>query len=267
MMETNQIKVEVPLMADLVAQGSPPEYLYWVGSAGAFDDRYKHVSRAFVKLLTHLSTSYAVLGTEESSSGDVARRAGNEMLFQMQALMNIEIFEGYGVQKILTCDPHAYNTFRNEYPDLGGNYEVIHHTRFIREQMAAGKLRIPGGAFADHRITYHDPCYLGRANGEYNAPRQVLDSFSAAKTEMKRNRSFALCCGAGGGQMFKEAEEGDKEVFMERTEEALETGADIIATACPYCMVMMTDGLKYKNREDAVKNYDIAELVVLALGL
>jgi Fe-S oxidoreductase len=266
-METNQIKVEVPLMADRVAQGEPPEYLYWVGSAGAFDDRYKHVSKAFVKLLAYLRTSYAVLGTEESSSGDVARRAGNEMLFQMQALMNIEIFEGYGVKKILTCDPHAYNTFKNEYPDLGGHYEVMHHTQFIHQQMLAGRLKIPAAAFADKRITYHDPCYLGRANGEYNAPRQILEVFSAGKKEMKRHKSFALCCGAGGGQMFKEAEKGDKEVFIERTEEALETGADIIVTACPYCMVMMTDGLKYKNREDAIKNYDIAELVVLALGL
>ena len=266
-METNPIKVEVPLFAERVAQDSPPEYLYWVGSAGAFDDRYKNVSRAFVKLLSHLGTSYAVLGTEESSSGDVARRAGNEMLFQMQALMNIEIFEAYGVVKILTCDPHAYNTFLNEYPDLGGDYEVLHHTRFISDRIADGELRIPAGALRDHKITYHDPCYLGRANGEYNAPREILDAFSAGKKEMKRNRSFALCCGAGGGQMFKEAEKGDKEVFIERTEDALETGADIIATACPYCMVMMTDGLKYKNREETIKNYDIAELVVLALGL
>ncbi len=266
-MEGNQIKVEVPLMADRVAQGEQPEYLLWVGSAGAFDDRYKHVSRSFVKLLTYLGTSYAVLGTEESSSGDVARRAGNEMLFQMQALMNIEIFEAYGVLKILTCDPHAYNTFKNEYPDLGGNYEVIHHTRFISDRITDGELKIPAGALEDHKITYHDPCYLGRANEEYNAPRQILEAFSAGKREMKRNRSFALCCGAGGGQMFKEAEQGDKEVFMERTEDALETGADIIATACPYCMVMMTDGLKYKNREEMIKNYDIAELVVLALGL
>ena len=266
-MEGNQIKVEVPLMADYAARVEVPEYLFWVGSAGAFDDRYKHVSRAFVKLLSHLGTSYAVLGTEESSSGDIARRAGNEMLFQMQALMNIEIFEAYGVLKILTCDPHAYNTFKNEYPDLGGNYEVIHHTRFISDRIADGELKIPAGALEDHKITYHDPCYLGRANREYNAPRQILEAFSAGKREMKRNRSFALCCGAGGGQMFKEAEQGDKEVFMERTEDALETGADIIATACPYCMVMMTDGLKYKNREEMIKNYDIAELVVLALGL
>ena len=266
-METRQKKVEVPVFADCLAKGGKPEYLFWVGSAGAFDDRYKHVSRAVAKLLDYLGTSYAVLGREESSSGDVARRAGNEMLFQMQALMNIEIFEGYEVKKILTCDPHAYNTFKNEYPDLGGNYEVIHHTQFLRDRMEDGSLKIPGGALGERKITYHDPCYLGRANKEYSAPRQVLESFAAGKAEMKRNRSFALCCGAGGGQMFKEAEEGEREVFIERTEEALDTGADIIATACPYCMVMMTDGLKYKNKEEEVKNYDIAELVVLALGL
>lgn len=266
-METKHRKIKVPVLGDLTAQDKQPEYLLWVGSAGAFDDRYKHVSRAFVKILDYLGTSYAVLGTEESSTGDVARRAGNEMLFQMQALMNIEIFKGYEVKKIFTCDPHAYNTFRNEYPDLGGSYEVIHHTQFLRDRISDGTLEIPPGSLADRTITFHDPCYLGRANKEYKAPRQVLDAFSATKREMGRNMSFALCCGAGGGQMFKEAEKGDKEVFIERTEEALETGADIIATACPYCMVMMTDGLKYKNKEDKVKAYDIAELVSQALDL
>ncbi len=260
-------EVKVPLMADRFAKGEKPEFLLWVGSAGAFDDRYKHVSRAMVKILDHLGISYAVLGTEESSSGDVARRAGNEMLFQMQALMNIEIFEGYEVKKILTCDPHVFNTFKNEYPDLGGNYEVVHHTQFLRDMIAAGSLKIPGGSLGGKAITFHDPCYLGRANKEYRAPRQVLEAFSADKREMKRNRSFALCCGAGGGQMFKEAEKGEKEVFIERTEDALATGADIIATACPYCMVMMTDGIKYKNKEEQVKAYDIAELVVQALSL
>ena len=254
-------------MADCAARGEKPEYLYWVGSAGAFDDRYKHVSRAFVRILEYLGTSYAVLGKEESSSGDVARRAGNEMLFQMQALMNIGILGGYGVKKILTCDPHAFNTFRNEYPDLGGNYEVIHHTRFLKDRIEDGSLKIPEGSLNGRIITYHDPCYLGRANREYQAPRQVLASFGTAVREMRRNRSFALCCGAGGGQMFKEAEKGNKEVFMERTEEALETGAEIIATACPYCMVMFTDGLKYKNRQEDVKNHDISELVAMALGL
>jgi heterodisulfide reductase subunit D len=266
-METRQKKVEVPVLADIAARGENPEYLYWVGSAGAFDDRYKQVSRAFVRILEYLGTSYAVLGREESSSGDVARRAGNEMLFQMQALMNIEILEGYGVKKILTCDPHAYNTFRNEYPDLGGNYEVIHHTQFLRDRLEDGSLKIPEGALKGRTITYHDPCYLGRANREYVAPRQILESLAATTTEMRRNRSFALCCGAGGGQMFKEAEKGEKEVFMERTEEALGTGADIIATACPYCMVMMTDGLKYKDRQEDVRNYDIAELVAQSLAL
>ncbi len=265
--ESRPSKVDVPILAECIAKGEKPEYLFWVGSAGAFDDRYKQVSRAFARTLNHLGTSYAVLGTEESSSGDVARRAGNEMLFQMQSLMNIELFEGYEVKKILTCDPHAYNTFKNEYPDLGGNYEVIHHTQFLRDRMEEGSLKIPEGALGDSIVTYHDPCYLGRANREYRAPRQILDAFAAGRKEMKGNKSFALCCGAGGGQMFKEAEKGEKEVFMERIEEALATGADIIATACPYCMVMLTDGLKYKNRDTDVKNYDIAELVAQALGL
>lgn len=266
-METKQKKVEVPVMADLLAKGEKPEFLVWIGSAGAFDDRYKHVSRAFVKILDTLGTSYAVLGIEESSSGDVARRAGNEMLYQMQAMMNIEIFEGYEVKKILTCDPHAYNTFKNEYPDLGGNYEVIHHTQFLRDRIADGSLQIPSDALKGETITFHDPCYLGRANKEYDAPRTVLNSLEAGKKEMDRNKSFALCCGAGGGQMFKEAEKGDKEVFLERTEDAIKTGANIICTACPYCMVMMTDGIKYKNKEEEMKAYDIAELVAMALNL
>jgi len=260
-------KVEVPLMADMLAKGEKPEYLLWVGSAGAFDDRYKQVSTAFAKVLNHLGISYAVLGTEEGTSGDVARRAGNEMLFQMQALMNIEVFEGYEVKKILTCDPHAFNTFLNEYPDLGGNYEVVHHSQFLRDLMEEGKLSLNGTPLSGKKITFHDPCYLGRANKEYKAPRQVLNALSSTQVEMDRNKSFALCCGAGGGQMFKEAEKGEKEVFLERTEDALKTGADIIATACPYCMVMMTDGIKYKNKEEEVKNFDIAELVAQSLEL
>jgi heterodisulfide reductase subunit D len=266
-MEKVKIKINVPVMADLAAKGVKPEYLFWVGSAGAFDDRYKKVTRAFVKILEYLEVSYAILGTEESSSGDVARRAGNEMLFQMQALMNIEIMNGYEVKKIITCDPHVYNTFKNEYPDLGADFEVMHHSQFLVKMMEEGKLKTGTELFKNKKITYHDPCYLGRANGEYESPRKVIRSCSSGITEMRRNRSFALCCGAGGGQMFKEAEKGDKEVFIERTEDALETGADIVATACPYCMVMITDGLKYKNKEDEVKNYDIAELVAMSLDL
>jgi Fe-S oxidoreductase len=260
-------KIDVPVMADLFAKNEKPEYLFWVGSAGAFDDRYKKVVRAFVKILTHLGVSYAVLGTEESSTGDVARRAGNEMLFQMQAMMNIEILNGYEVKKIITCDPHAFNTFKNEYPQYNGNYEVIHHTQFLRDQIEAGNLKVNSVIFNEKTITFHDPCYLGRANGEYAAPRKALDFIPSEKKEMKRNKNNALCCGAGGGQMFKEAEEGDKEIFIERTEEALETGADIIATACPYCMTMITDGIKYKDKVEEVQNYDIAEIIFLSLGI
>lgn len=266
-LQMNGTKVDVPLMAERFAGGQIPEYLLWVGSAGAFDDRYKKVKRAFVKILTHLGINYAVLGTEESSTGDVARRAGNEMLFQMQAMMNIELLTGYEVKKILTCDPHAYNTFKNEYPDFGGKFDVMHHTQFLNRLIEAGKLSLESEALRGKIVTFHDPCYLGRANGEYNAPRRIIETMPVTFVEMPRNKSFALCCGAGGGQMFKEAEKGDREVFVERTEEALNTGADIIATACPYCMVMLTDGLKYANREDEIRNLDIAELVALSLNL
>jgi Fe-S oxidoreductase len=259
--------LEVPTMASQLAQGKTPEFLFWIGSAGAFDDRYKKVTREFVKILNHLKIDYAVLGTEESDSGDIARRAGNEMVFQMQAMMNIEVLNGYEVKKIITCDPHDFNTIKNEYPDLGGNYEIMHHSQFLQQMIAEGKLNLNGGELKEKKITFHDPCYLGRGNKEYEAPRSVLDALPGNKVEMKRNKQFALCCGAGGGQMFKEAEKGDKEVFIERTEEALSTGCDIIATACPFCMTMMTDGIKYQNREEDVKNYDIAELVSMSLTL
>jgi Fe-S oxidoreductase len=261
-------ELSVPIMADCFARGERPEYLFWIGSAGAFDDRYKKVTREFVKILTHFGVSYAVLGTEEADSGDVARRAGNEMLFQMQALMNIELFKMYEVKKILTCCPHDYNTFKNEYPDFGGNYEVVHHSQFLASLTPYPPLQIGEGEPKGVRtVTFHDPCYLGRANGEYDAPRTVLSALGSSLVEMKRSKSFALCCGAGGGQMFKEAEAGNKEVFIERIEDAIATGADVVATACPFCMVMMTDGIKYKNMEDKMKNYDIAELVSMALGL
>jgi len=266
-MDQKQKKIEVPLLSEVFAEGHKPEYLFWVGSAGAFDDRYKMVTRAFVKILDYLEVDFAVLGTEESSSGDVARRAGNEMLYQMQALMNIELMNGYEVKKILTCDPHVFNAFKNEYPDLDGNFEVIHHTQFLNDQVNAGNLKLNSSFFENQKLTFHDPCYLGRANDEFNAPREILDNLLSKRIEMPRNKSFALCCGAGGGQMFKEAEKGEKEVFIERTEEAIATGASLIATACPYCMVMFTDGIKYKNREETVKNYDVAELIAMSLNL
>ena len=259
--------IPVPIMSDLFAQGKKPEYLFWVGCAGAFDDRYKKVTQAFAKILNHLNVDYACLGSEETCTGDPARRAGNEMLFQLQALQVMETFKMYEVNKIICICPHCFNTFKNEYPDLGGQYEVIHYTQFLEDKVRDGALKVDQGIFKDSRITYHDPCYLGRCNGEYAAPRTILDAIPSAKVEMPRNKSFALCCGAGGAQMFKEAEAGDKEVFMERTEEALATGADIIATACPFCMTMLTDGIKYKQKEESVKNYDIAELVAKSLDL
>lgn len=254
-------------MAECFARGEKPEYLFWVGCAGAFDDRYKKVARAFAKILTHLNTDYAVLGTEESCTGDPARRAGNEMLYQMQAMQNIALFQQYDVRKIITICPHCYNIFKNEYPDLGGKYEVINYLEFLHAQIENGKLVPDQSVFSGVSITYHDPCYLGRANGIYEEPRSVLKSMTSRFVEMGRSKSFALCCGAGGAQMFKEAEKGEKEIFIERTEDALKTDAKIIATACPFCMTMLTDGLKYKNKEEEIKNYDIAELIVQALNL
>ncbi|MEI6574830.1 MAG: (Fe-S)-binding protein [Bacteroidota bacterium] len=259
--------IAVPIMSELFAQGKKPEYLFWVGCAGAFDDRYKKVTQAFAKILNHLGIDYACLGSEETCTGDPARRAGNEMLFQMQAIQVMETLKMYEVKKIICICPHCFNTFKNEYPELGGQYEVIHHTQFLEDKVKDGSLKVDQGIFKDSRITFHDPCYLGRGNGEYDAPRAILEAIPSVKVEMPRNKSFAFCCGAGGAQMFKEAEAGDKEVFMERTEEALETGADIIATACPFCMTMLTDGIKYKQKEESVKNLDIAELVAGTLGI
>jgi len=261
------LRVEIPVMADLFARGEQPEYLFWVGCAGAFDDRYQKVTGAFAKILTFLKVSYAVLGKEESCTGDPARRAGNEMLYQMQALQNIGIFQRYGIRKVITICPHCYNIFKNEYPDLGADFEVINYLQFIDQLILSGKLKIDPQALSDVLITYHDPCYLGRANDIYFEPRSILKKVTSNLVEMERNKSFALCCGAGGAQMFKEAEKGDKEIYLERTEEALRTNAKIIATACPFCMTMLTDGIKYKNREEEIKNYDIAEIIVQSLNI
>jgi len=260
-------EIEVPVMADLYARGEKPEYLFWVGCAGAFDDRYKKVIRAFIKILTYLNVSYAVLGKEETCTGDPARRAGNEMLYQMQALQIIELFKMYGVNKIITICPHCFNIFKNEYPDLGGTYEVINYLQFLNRIIEAGKLKLDHASLKDISVTYHDPCYLGRANDIYDEPRNILKRLTGNLVEMRRNKSFALCCGAGGAQMFKEAEKGDREVFIERTGDAIETKAKVIATACPFCLTMLTDGLKYKNMEEQIKNLDIAELIAQSLEL
>ncbi|MCX6282564.1 MAG: (Fe-S)-binding protein [Bacteroidetes bacterium] len=265
MIET--ISIQVPVMADLFAKGEKPEFLFWVGCSGAFDDRYRKVARAFAKILTYLNTSYAVLGTEETCTGDPARRAGNEMLYQMQALQNIEIFKSYGITRILTICPHCYNVFKNEYPDLGGHYEVISYVQFLDNMISCGKLNVGKQTFSNTKVTYHDPCYLGRANEIYEEPRNILKHLSPLFTEMKRNRSSALCCGGGGAQMFKKAEAGTKELYMERTEDALLSGAQVVATACPFCMNMITDGIKYKNKEAEVSNLDIAEMIAVSLNL
>ncbi len=263
----NKQKIEIPIMADCFATGKNPDYLFWVGCAGAFDDRYKKVTQAFAKILTYLETDFACLGAEESCTGDPAKRAGDEMTFQMQALTNIETFKAYDIKKIITICPHCFNILKNEYPSLGGDYEVIHHSQFLRDMMRSGKLKLNAEKYKNTPISFHDPCYLGRANGEYDAPREIIDNLTGSRKEMKRNRSNALCCGAGGAQMFKEAEKGDKEVYIERTEDFLETKAEIVATACPFCMTMLTDGIKIKNKEEELQNLDIAELIANDLNL
>ena len=259
--------LNVPTMAECMAQGKQPEVLFWVGSAGSFDDRAKKITRAFVKILNKANVDFAVLGTEESCTGDVAKRAGNEFLFQMQAVMNIEVLNAYEVKKIVTCDPHSFNCLKNEYPSLGGNYQVFHHTQFINELIDSGKLKVENNTYKGKRITFHDPCYLGRANNEYSAPREVLKHTKANIVEMKRNKNTALCCGAGGAQMFKEPEKGDMDINELRTADALETNPDIIATGCPYCNTMMTDGIKVKEKENEVTVLDVAELIAIAQEL
>ena len=259
--------LNVPTLAQLQSEGKKAEIVFWVGCAGSFDDRAKKITKAFVKLLNQTEVSFAVLGTEESCSGDPAKRSGNEFLFQMQALQNIATLNAYEVTKIVTTCPHCFNTLKNEYPDLGGNYEVIHHTQLLKKLLKEEKLTIQGGKFKGKRITYHDPCYLGRANQIYEAPRELLQKLDAELIEMKSCKSKGLCCGAGGAQMFKDAEPGDKEVNIERTEQALETQPDIVAASCPFCNTMMTDGIKNKEQEDKVKVMDIAELIANANDL
>ncbi|WP_226391268.1 (Fe-S)-binding protein [Penaeicola halotolerans] len=259
---------KVPTMAEMAANGQSPEVLFWVGCAGSFDDRYKAVTEAFVKILNKVGVSFAVLGTEEACTGDPARRAGNEFLFQMQAVSNIQVLNGYEIKKIVTACPHCFNTIKNEYPALGGNYEVIHHSTFLQQLINEGKVVLKGGGeFKGKKITYHDSCYLGRANNIYEAPREVLQALDAELVEMKRCKTKGLCCGAGGAQMFKEPENGKKDINIERAEEALATGADTIAVACPFCMTMMSDGVKNKNREHDVKVMDLAELIAKSEGL
>ncbi len=258
-MENNK----VPRIAELVAEGKVPEILFWVGCAGSFDPRAQKVSKAFAQILNQVGISYAILGEEESCTGDPARRAGNEFIFQMSALQNIEVLNGYEIKKIVTTCPHCFNTLKNEYPALGGHYEVIHHTQLLQELIEEGRIKLKeGGSFNGKRITYHDSCYMGRVNGVYEAPRKVLEALDNELVEMKRCKSNGLCCGAGGAQMWKEDEPGKKRINMERTEEALATTAEIIAVNCPFCLTMMSDGVTAKEKQEEVMVYDLAELIV-----
>ena len=260
--------MNIPTMAELMAKGEEAEILFWVGCSGSFDDRAKKITKAIAKILHHSGIKFAILGQEESCTGDPAKRAGNEFLFQMQAAQNIQVMEAYGVKKIVTGCPHCFNILKNEYPELGGDYEVIHHTQLINELISGGKLSLQGGgSFKGKKITFHDPCYLGRGNDVYEAPRNAIENLDSELVEMKRCRAKGLCCGAGGAQMFKEAEKGNKEINIERTEDVLESKAQVVATGCPFCNTMMTDGVKHFEKEDEIEVKDIAELVAEAEDL
>lgn len=254
--------MNVPTMAAMAAEGKAPDILFWVGCAGSFDQRAQKITKAFVTILDKVGINYAILGKEEMCNGDPVRRAGNEFMFQMMAYQNIQILNNYGIKKIVTACPHCFNTIGNEYPELGGHYEVIHHTTFLQQLIDEGKIKMrEGGSFKGKKITYHDSCYLGRANGIYEAPRNVLEALDAELVEMKRCRSNGLCCGAGGAQMFKEEEKGKIRINIERSNEAIATGSSIVVAACPFCNTMLTDGMKLAEKEDSVKVMDVAELI------
>ena len=258
--------MKVNTMAEMMANGETPEILFWVGCAGSFDQRAQKITKAFATILDKVGMKYAILGKEEACTGDPARRAGNEFLFQMMAYQNIQILNGYGIKKIVTTCPHCFNTLKNEYPELGGHYDVVHHTTLLQELIDGGRIKMKeGGIFKGKKISYHDSCYLGRANDIYEAPRKVLEALDAELVEMKRCKSNGLCCGAGGAQMFKEDEPGDKRINIERTDEALETGAAFIASACPFCNTMMTDGVKNREKEAEVGVLDVAEMIALSM--
>ncbi|MFZ1704252.1 MAG: (Fe-S)-binding protein [Saprospiraceae bacterium] len=257
-MEGKQVKT----MAEMTAEGLQPEVLFWVGCAGSYDARAQKVTKAFATILQQCGVSFAILGNEEQCTGDPARRAGNEFIFQMLAIQNIQTLNMYSVTRIVTACPHCFNTLKNEYPALGGHYEVVHHTQFLQELLDDGRLSIKGGAWKGKKITYHDSCYLGRVNGIYEAPRALLEALEVDLIEMKRCKTKGLCCGAGGAQMFKEDEPGDKRINVERAEEAIETGVSTVATNCPFCLTMMTDGMKASEKQDDVLVYDISEMII-----
>ncbi len=256
----------IKTMAEYQAEGKEPEILFWVGCAGSFDDRAQRVTRAFAQILESAGIEFAILGNEEACTGDPARRAGNEFLYQMVALQNIETLNMYGVKKMVTACPHCFNTIKNEYPALGGNYDIVHHTQLLQELIDSGRLKLKdGGAFKGKKVTYHDSCYLGRANGIYEAPRDVLRALDGDLAELKRSRQNGLCCGAGGAQMWKEDEPGKKRINTERVEEVMSVNPDVLAVNCPFCLTMLTDGVKANNKEEEVMVLDLSELIVQQL--
>jgi heterodisulfide reductase subunit D len=260
-------KLNVPIMADLHAEGKKPEVLFWVGCAGSFDQRAQKVTVAFCKILNELNINYAVLGKEESCTGDPARRAGNEFAFQIKAQENIAVLNNYEVSRIVATCPHCFNILKNEYPKIGMyDAQVIHHSQYLQQLIDSGQLKVDGGAFEGKTITYHDSCYLGRANEVYEAPRSVLKELDATLSEMADNKSKGLCCGAGGAQMFKENEKGDRRINSARTDQVLDTNPDIVAANCPFCITMLQDGLKEREKQD-VMVLDLSELIVQSNNL
>jgi Fe-S oxidoreductase len=257
------IEFKIPILAEMAAEGKQPQYLFWVGCAGSYDARAQKITRAFCQILEAADISYAILGDEEGCTGDPARRSGNEFLFQMLAQSNIETLNAYQVTKIVTTCPHCFNTIKNEYPELGGHFEVIHHTQLINELLEQDKLKLDkDGQFNSKKITYHDSCYMGRINNIYKEPRKILKHLGLNVVEMKEKKCKGLCCGAGGAQMFKEEEQGETRVNEKRAQQAIETKADIIAVNCPFCTTMMEDGLKTYEKQDEFMVMDLAELVV-----
>ncbi len=253
-------KVKIPVLADVHALGEKPEILLWVGCSGSYDTRSQKIIRAFCQVLNKAGVSYAILGEEENCCGDPARRAGNEFVFQMLALQNIQLFRQYEIEKIVTICPHGYNTFKNEYPVLGGCFKVLHHTQYLIELIQQGKIKFKKGNAS--KITLHDSCYLGRINGDYVSPRKILEALKMEFVELERNRENGFCCGAGGAQMFKEEENGLERVNTNRAREIAITGCGTVATNCPFCTTMLMDGLKDLNKEDEIRVMDIVEIVV-----
>lgn len=252
----------VKTMSEVTTEGINVDILFWVGCAGSFDARAQRVTKTMCQLLEKAGMSFAILGNEEMCTGDAARRAGNEFIFQMLALQNINTLNMYAVKKIVTACPHCLNTLKNEYPELGGNYEVVHHTQLLNQLITEGKLKVERGSFKGKKITYHDSCYLGRVNGEYDAPRSILSALDVDLAEMKRSKTNGLCCGAGGAQMFKEDEPGNKKINVERAEEAISMNPEIVVGNCPFCITMLADGMKAKDKEDLIMVMDISELIL-----